>query len=106
MTVFLVPLIPNFQTFSTILAGVQYIMTVKWVAPSNCWVLDIDDSDGNPILRGVPLVTGCDLLEQYKYLNFGGELRVQTSSTPDAVPTFTNLGTEGNLFFIPDEVAA
>lgn len=107
MSAFLIPLIPDFQTFSVTLAGTQYTMTVKWCAPSSCWVLNIANGDGDPILQGIPLVTGCDLLGQYAYLNFGGELRVQTSSDPEAVPTFTNLGKEGNLFFvIPEGVAA
>ncbi len=56
------------------------------------WVLDISDQSGTPILQGIPLVTGADLLAQYGYYNFGGGLWVSTTNNPDAVPTFDNLG--------------
>ena len=48
---------------------------------------------------GIPLVTGCDLLEQYAYLEFGGELWVEGEmpATPD------NLGTEVELVFVVEE---
>jgi hypothetical protein len=64
------------------------------------WTVDIADSSGKPILSGIPLVTGADLLAQYAYLQFGGALWVQTSSDPNAVPTFENLGTDGKLYWV------
>jgi hypothetical protein len=63
------------------------------------WVLDIADDIGNPILSGIPLVTGANLLSQYGYLGFGGGLYVMTTSDPDAVPTFENLGDDGLLYW-------
>lgn len=82
------------------MAGVEYQLTVKWNDPNQSWMVDIADSNGNPIVSGIPLVTGKDLLAPYGYLNFGGQLIAQTTNNVDAVPTFVNLGSTGNLYFI------
>ena len=98
---FEIPLTPEPQTFAITLASTQYWMTLQYRdAPGGGWVLDIADSANKPILSGIPLVTGADLLEQYGYLNFGGELWVQTDLDPAAVPTFENLGTGSHLYFV------
>lgn len=95
-----IPLIPAPQTFNITLGTVVYKLTVKWNVPAQAWVLDISTPSGTPILSGVPLITGADLLEQYEYLNFGGALYAQTDNAPDAVPTYTNLGSDGHLYFV------
>lgn len=106
MAVFRIPLLPAAQRFTTTLSGVTYQLTLRWNVRSACWVMDLADSDGNPIRSGVPLVTGCDLFGQFEYLDLGGAFVVQTSSSPDEVPTLTNLGSEGNLFFVTPAAAA
>lgn len=75
-------------------------LDVKYNKAATCWVVDILDQDGNPILMGVPLVTGCDLLEQFAYLGFGLQMIAQTDFDTDAVPTFENLGREGHLYLL------
>jgi len=99
-TPYLIPLQPTPQILSIALAGVTYQLTIYWNAQNNSWTIDIADSSGNPILTGIPMVTGCDLLGQFEYLNFGGELVAQTANGTDAIPTFTNLGSNGNLYFL------
>lgn len=99
-----IPLSPMAQKFGITLAGVAYNLTVSWNnASTGGWVLDIADSNDVPIVSGIPLVTGCDLLEQYEYLNLGGKLEVQTDSDLFAVPTFSNLGVQGHLYFLTDD---
>jgi hypothetical protein len=101
MATFEIPLSGESQDFQITLGGVQYQMTLMWrAAPQGGWVLDIADSAGNEIVSGIPLVTGCDLLGQYAYLNFGGELWVQTDADAAAVPTYDNLGTTSHLYFV------
>jgi hypothetical protein len=51
-------------------------------------------------LSGVPIITGADLLAQYAYMNFGGQLRAQTDGNLTAVPTYENLGNAGHLYFV------
>jgi len=63
-------------------------------------VLYIADDTGNSLLSGIPLVTGADLLEQFSYIGIGGALVVQSSNDPNAVPTYEDLGTVGNLYFL------
>jgi Domain of unknown function (DUF6983) len=101
-TAYEVPLTPASPTTFTIpLAGVTYTLTVKWNPVNAYWVLDVADSSGTvPIVGGIPLVTGADLLEQYGYLSFGGQLICQTDFDVTAPPTWSNLGTTGHLFFL------
>ena len=89
------------QTFSAQLGGVSYRLTLQYRNdPAGGWVLDIASANAVPILSGIPLVTGHNLLGQYQYLGFGGGLYVQTTSDPDAVPTFSNLGDDGLLYWV------
>jgi hypothetical protein len=100
MTAYEIPLSAKPQAFSIALGGVTYKMTLRWNVPAAAWMLDIADATGNLMVGSIPLVTGVDLLGQYAYLGFTGQLVVQTDNDPDAVPTFDNLGSTGHLYFI------
>lgn len=103
MANFEIPLTPNSQTFTVSLSGTEYRFTVQWRnAEGLGWVVDISDISGNPIIQGIPLVTGVNLLEQYAYLGFNGVLWVQTTDDPDAVPTFDNLGVGSHLYWFTE----
>lgn len=110
---FEIPLTPEPQRFSIRLAGKDYRVTLRWFDPPATlvdagqpagWALDLaDDSDAaTPLLAGLPLVTGINLLEQYSYLGIGGALYIFTDGDSDAVPTLTSLGSESRLFFVTD----
>jgi hypothetical protein len=98
---YLIPLSAAPQLFEIELAGVNYTLTCKWNdQPDAGWILDIEDENSNPICCNIPLVTGIDLLFGLEYLNIGGSLYVVTAgSSPDDVPTYTNLGIDCNLYF-------
>ncbi len=101
MTVVEVPLTGQAESFSISLGGVSYQLTVIYrAAAEGGWVLDIADANGVALVGGIPLVTGCDLLEQYAHLGFAGGLAVQTDHNPGAVPTFDNLGSTSHLYFV------
>lgn len=103
MPTFLIPLTPTPQRFGITLAGRDYRLTTRYRnAPGAGWTLDIADNSDVPIVLGIPLVTGANLLDQYPHLGFGGRLFMQTLDDPDAVPTFDNLGTEALLFWVTD----
>lgn len=96
-----IPLIAQNQTFNITLGGIAYSMAVNWRdAPAGAggWFLDL--SDGTNIVNGIALVTGVDLMEQYGYIDFPGQLWVQSDFDPSAVPTFDNLGSESHLYFV------
>ena len=63
-------------------------------------MLDIADINGAAILSGLPIITGTDLLEQFGYLNFGGQLIAQTDFAVDLPPTYENLGQTGHLYWV------
>lgn len=89
------------QTFQIPLAGITYTITCKWNNMGNYWCLDIADSNSNPIVANVPLITGDDCLDGLDYLGINGSIYVITSgSTPDDVPTLDNLGIDSNVYFV------
>lgn len=106
MTTYLeIPLTANEnQRLQVTLNGATYTMVARWNGVSKCWILDIYDAAGTaPILRGVPLITGADLLAQYAYLELGGmliALTIAVGHPPEEVPTFENMGIDGYLYYV------
>lgn len=92
-----IPLTPQAQSFSIVLSGCEYRMAVRWFdAVEGGWHLDIQEPDNAaPLLLGLPLVAGCDLLGPYTYQDYSGGLRIsgEFPATPE------NLGTEVRLLF-------
>jgi hypothetical protein len=104
MNVYEIPLSAQPQTFTITLGGIDYRLTVQYREASGAgWILDIGDSFGGPIVNGIPLVTGVDLLAQHRHLGFGGGLRVQGAKNPDDVPTFGDLGVGSKLYWVTIE---
>jgi hypothetical protein len=99
-TFYEIPLKPEAQEFDISLGGVTYHLLLTWNAPNNAWNLDIEDSLQNPIVQGIPLITGADLLAQLEYLGLGGALIVQSDFDPNEVPNYGGLGSTGHLFFV------
>lgn len=102
MTPYEVPLSPEPQTFIIALAGVNYRLTTSWCGPAGHWILDIAQTGGEPIVAGIPLVTGVDLLKQYEYLGLGGKLFVQSAGDATAIPNFEGLGVASKLYFVTE----
>lgn len=100
MTINEIPLSGKSQTFQVVILNITYVFTLIWRDAAGEWVLDIADINSNPIVQGLPLVTGCDLLGQYTYLGLGFQLWVATDGDPDAVPTYDNLGTQSHLYVV------
>jgi len=100
-TVYEIPLNGEAQNFQITLSNVKYRFSLQYRNNVNGgWILNIADQNGNDIIDGIPLVTGADLLAQYRHLGISGSLLVSTDGNPDAVPTYTNLGTISHLYFI------
>lgn len=102
MAVYEIPLTPAPQSFEIVLSGRLLKLFARWLespapdAPGG-WYLDIYDApdDLEPVILGIPLVCGCDLLEPYKDKGLNGGLFV----SGDLPPTLENLGTETLLLF-------
>ncbi len=102
MTAYEIPLTPQPQSFRIDLLGTEYKCTLGWCGPQEAWSLDIANSDGVPIIQGIPLVCGVDLLKQYEYLGLPGRLEVQDLADVDSPPTFDNLGVNSLLFLVTE----
>ena len=100
MAVYEIPLTPQPQSLSVRFPnGVTYGLRLLYLfTPNDCWELDINDVLGNPIVCGVPLVTGADLLAQYAYLNLGCKMFCTTDASPNTPPRFFNLGKAAHLW--------
>ena len=101
-TAFEIPLSPSAQSFFLRLANTTYRIDMRWSSPSACWLMDFSTEQEAPLLMGLAVVTGADLLAQFAYLGFKGGLIVMTEGDPDAVPTFLNLGIDGNVYFLAE----
>lgn len=64
------------------------------------WILDIDDGHtGEPMVHGIPLVTGLDLMWQYNYLDQNFHLIMQCADGR-TTPTAQSLGVEDKLIMV------
>jgi hypothetical protein len=98
--VYEIPLKPSPQSLAVVFpSGVPYILRLIYqFNQDDCWILDIQDAQGNPILSGVPLITGADLLAQYAYLGFGCKLFCSTDGERGEPPHWWNLGITAHLW--------
>jgi hypothetical protein len=100
-TVYEIPLTPGTPQRCTVsLGGVPYALVVAWNHVSALWVVDLFDSAGNPVLSGVPLVAGANLLAPVAYLGIGGALYAQNDNDPNAAPTYGDLGDTSHVYFV------
>ena len=90
-----IPLTNSSQTLKTQINGITYCLTIIWRDPFG-YFLDIADSGGNPLVSGIPLVSGANLLTQYTHL-FDYALVMLSDRQINGVPTNINLGTDTHL---------
>ena len=97
-TTSIIPTQPASERFRVQLAGVTYQVRKVW--RTDTWYIDIADADGNPIISGMPLVTGADLLAQLEHLGLGGMLQVATGGqNPDQMPSYGGMGSQSQLYW-------
>lgn len=100
MTVSEIPLSPDNQKFAITLAGQNFQMSITWRAAF--WCLDIMDSSGADLIKGVPLITGADLLAQYDYIGLGFSLYVGCDNPTNENPTQADLGISSHLYVVTE----
>lgn len=103
MTAFEIPLTNEPQTFTINIKNGTYRFTVVYNHVAQCWMVDAHDVlTDQPVVHGIPLITGTDLLGQFQHMVTMGKFVVQSDIDPDEVPTFESLGTRGHLYFVPN----
>lgn len=90
-----IPLTADNQQFGIILAGASYRISITW--RDAYWIMDLLNDKGEPVILGIPLVVGADLLAQYAYMNLGFKLVVGCDDSAQDYPTKTDLGTRSHL---------
>jgi|AntDeeMetagen681_2_1112603.scaffolds.fasta_scaffold26967_2 hypothetical protein len=66
MSVIVCPLYNDpYYNYSIDLSSETFILTFRWSARSEQWLMDIDNSEGDKIIRGVALVPRYSLTDQY-----------------------------------------
>ncbi|MDQ8034970.1 phage baseplate plug family protein [Bordetella genomosp. 1] len=100
MATYEIPLTPTPQSFAISLGGTEYYFTVQFRGQ---WVLDIADAQEVPLVGGLPLVPGVELLSQHRHLGIPGRLYVVGADHPDDLPTFEDLGYGSRLYWVSEE---
>lgn len=94
-----IPLTATNQQFSITLSGTVWQMRIIWRDVAG-WMLDMLNASGAPVITGIPLLPGQDLLAQYAWLNPDGRLIVieDDKQSLDAA----GLGKTAKLYWITD----
>ena len=104
MKIFKVPFTNNNPQFNITLGGKQLLITCRWNQEMPAWVVDIQDALTNAyIIAGVALVTGVNLFRQFYYTGVKGYLAAYTNGNPSEIPTFTSLGNESQVYYVPED---
>ena len=103
MKIYEIHLTPTPQRFTVDLNGRKMLITLRWKEThEGGWSMDIADSvTGHPLVLGLPLVAGVDLLEPYKYLGIPCRLFISGDGLKEA--TRENLGKNVKLCMAVDE---
>lgn len=79
------------------------VKVCKWLLRRGAfWCLDIMDSTGADLIKGIPLITGANLLAQYRYLGLGFSLYVNCDDPANDNPTQTDLGIKSHLYAVTE----
>lgn len=101
---FRIPLVAEPQTFEISLSGRAFNMTSRWNPEMPAWTICLQDAVTlEPLIVCLPMVTGVDLLSQFRHLGIPGSLFAYTEGDELAPPTLTNLGIEAQLYYLTDE---
>lgn len=93
------------QTVKLTINGNDYTFKLQWNDRGSFWELDIFDASLEPIVCGIPLVTGVDLLAQYPYMLLAQAGKMvcfsKSVSLPiDAIPNYDNLGIDSFVYLL------
>lgn len=101
MTAYEIPLVASPQAFTITLSGISYRLRLFYVNSENSgWHIDIFNRDEEPLVCGIPLVPGGDLLAPYAYLGMNGMLIAINDNNPNMPGDYISLGDTFHLVWI------
>lgn len=96
-----IPLRQGPQAFALGLNGTTYSFRLVYAnTAGGGWLMDIGDAAGVPIICGIPLTTGLNLLGQYAYLGLRFGLYVKVDGMGDAAPSYEDIGNSAKLYVV------
>ncbi|ESK40243.1 hypothetical protein P256_00690 [Acinetobacter nectaris CIP 110549] len=95
MAYFNIPLTSNNQKLNVVLGSTTY--KLRLIYRSQKWFLDILDTAENPLVLGIPMVMGDDLLVQHQHV-LPGSLYVVNVNDSEA-QNFSDLGDKITLYW-------
>lgn len=102
--VFQIPFSNTPQSFNISLRGRLLTLVNRWNFIDSTWRVDISDAiTFEDLILSIPLVTGINLLHQYKFVGLDGQIIVFTNSNIAAPPTYENLGVDSNVYFMVEK---
>lgn len=94
-----VPLSRGSQSFTLELEKTyQFVIVWREGVEGGGWFLDVSDDAGSPLVLGLPLVVGTNLLDQFSYLELG-ELWVELDGREDRALVYDDVGTTARLYW-------
>lgn len=101
MNIVEIPVSAKNQQFDIRLSGKYY--RVRLVYREFCgWVVGIMSRTGEMILTGIPLVSGVDILEPYRYMGFSGSLFFVCDETAGEL-SHRDLGRGNKLYYLQSQ---
>lgn len=88
------------QEFSITLSGALYFINIRLNYRMQTWTLNLYDSDRQPLLYGIALVPGVDVLTPYNITNLGLLFAINLESPLEEIPTDDNFSDYGGLFYV------
>lgn len=94
---------PNYRV-STVLAGVQYVLDVRWNGRAEAWFLDVLNEEGDAIRRGIKIVLGTLLGGRAVAPDFPlGVFQAVDLTDSGTEAGLDDLGTRVQVYFYPFE---
>lgn len=100
-----IPLISKAShTFQTVLDNTLYQFRQRWNSREGSWRLDINSSEGDPILQGLKLLPNQNLTLQYEDSRLpSGDIVLISTDAEILKPTFDNIDSSVKLIYLSRE---
>lgn len=103
MEVFTLPMRNDFPayTFRVDLSNVIFTISVRYNTRMSRWIVDVQDSSGNPIVMGLPVLLEGDLYSRFGRAALPEGIMVAIADTLDQLqPTRNSFGNTHSLLYV------